>query len=84
MQPPACSASSTNLSHTPLLASRSTKNPGSNPSSSWAGLFTFQGGELTSEPQGNGVAEKLSASQWTFKPTDPAQVRMGRCWAVRS
>ncbi|PSC75639.1 Mitochondrial nuclease [Micractinium conductrix] len=51
-----------------------TRNPGANPSTSWAGLFTFSGGELTTGPNGNGVSEKLGANQWTFVPNDPAQM----------
>lgn len=57
-----------------------TRNPGGNPSSSWAGLFTFSGGELTTGPNGNGVGKQLSATQWSFVPTDPAQVRCRRGW----
>lgn len=71
---------------------RRAKQPGNNPSSSWAGLFTFSGGLLTSDPQGNGIAAKLSDNQWTFTPTDPAQARnvpgrwagWGLGWAGRS
>lgn len=29
-----------------------TRNPGTNPSTSWAGLFTFTGGKLTTGPVG--------------------------------
>ena len=43
-------------------------------STSWAGLFTFRGGKLTTGPNGNGVAEQISDTQWTFVPNDPAQV----------
>lgn len=57
------------------LAACRTRNPGSNPSTSWAGLFTFSGGKLTTGPNGNGVSEQLSANQWTFTPNDPAQAR---------
>ncbi|KAL4420174.1 hypothetical protein ABPG77_008310 [Micractinium sp. CCAP 211/92] len=51
-----------------------TRNPGSNPSTSWAGLFTFSGGELTTGPNGNGVSAQLGPTQWTFTPDDPAQM----------
>ncbi|KAL4428151.1 hypothetical protein ABPG75_002240 [Micractinium tetrahymenae] len=51
-----------------------TRNPGSNPSSSWAGLFTFSGGELTTGPNGNGEAQQRGATRWTFVPNDPAQM----------
>lgn len=32
-----------------------TRNPGTQPSTTWAGLFTFSGGKLTTGPNGNGV-----------------------------
>ncbi|PRW44399.1 Nuclease C1 [Chlorella sorokiniana] len=51
-----------------------TRNPGSNPSTTWAGLFTFSGGKLTTGPNGNGVSKKISDTQWTFVPDDPAQM----------
>lgn len=56
-----------------MFAPCRTRNPGGNPSSSWAGLFTFSGGVLTTGPNGNGVSEQLGPTQWTFLPNDPAQ-----------
>lgn len=52
-----------------------TRNPASIPSTTWAGLFTFSGGTLTTGPNGNGVSKKITDTQWTFVPDDPAQVR---------
>ena len=52
-----------------------TRNPGNNPSTSWAGLFTVSGCELTTGPNGNGIAQMVSTNQFTFIPNDPAQVR---------
>lgn len=45
----------------------STRNPGANPSTSWAGLFTFSGGELTTGRKA-GVAQGGLAGSRASKP----------------
>ncbi len=61
--PPACHHALTTVRCQPLVCS--TRNPGNNPSTSWAGLFTFSGGKLTSDPQGNGVVSQGFAGALT-------------------